>query len=663
MAYPVFHTRAAMAKGSLLASNEALFEEDYLLRTLGRIGYEPDTALAELVANAWDAGAAKVNVIIPDEKDGLLTVEDDGHGMTPEQFRARWMKLGYNRHRGQGSAVQFPKERLDWIRQAFGRNGIGRHGLLCFSDHYTVETWVDGALSTFVIGTENHSTSPFYIKEERKGTRSGHGTRLAVIVEKHLPKPDTIRGVLAARFLHDPRFVVEVNGVSVLLSEHQGLIKTQALHVTEDHQVMAHVVDAASPGRSNRYQGIAFWVNKRLVGLPSWTVGSTAVIDGRSRFAKRHAIVIQCGDEWLSQIEGDWSRFKNTELARSLFGAVNSYAQSVFDELSEDLIEEQSEEALMRNRETFRSLPTGARLEVARFTQELVHEQPGIQSESLHQAVRAVIRLQEARSGASLLARLEKLADSDIDGLDRLLEQWTVQDALTVLDEIDRRLSVIAAIEKLGSDEQADELHTLHPLVTKARWLFGPEFDSAEYASNNTLQTVATRVFKARIENQSFSNPKKRPDLVVLKDSTLCVVGTEAFDSSSEHLCTVRDVLLIELKKGRSTIGRSEMSQAVSYVEDLLADGGLSGMPMIHAFVVGHTVASGQFKKELKDGDERRRGAVTPVTYSWLTDTANRRLHGLRERIPSRYDDASGYALVAKIMGTASQAPLIEESD
>lgn len=648
-----------MAKGNRPASGEALFEDDYLLRTLGRIGYEPETALAELVANAWDAGAAKVKVIIPEELDGVLTVEDDGHGMTPEQFRARWMKLGYNRSKGQGSAVHFPEERADWTRHAFGRNGVGRHGLLCFSDHYTLETWIGGKQSTYVIGTENHATSPFYIKEESHEARSGHGTRLMVVVEKHLPKPDTIRSVLSARFLHDPRFVVEVNGVSVPLSEHRGLIKSQVLEVAHGYQVHAHVVDAASPGRSNRYQGIAFWVNNRLVGLPSWTVGATALIDGRSRFAKRHAIVIQCGDEWLPEIEGDWSRFKNTELVRDLFQAVNRYAQAVFDELSEGFIEEQSEDALMRNREKFRDLPIGARLEVARFTQELVHEQPGIQPESLHQAVRAVIKLQEARSGASLLARLEKLDEADIEGLDRLLEQWTVQDALTVLDEIDRRLSVIAAIEKLGGDENADELHTLHPLVTKARWLFGPEFDSAEFASNNTLRTVAERVFKVRIESQSFLNPKQRPDLVILKDSTLCVVGTEAFDSSSEHLCTVRDVLLIELKKGRSTIGKKEMFQAVSYVEDLLADGGLSGLPTIHAFVVGHTVSSGQFKKELKDGDERRRGSVTPVTYSWLTDTANRRLHGLKSRIPSRYDDASGYALVEKIMGSASQAPLL----
>jgi hypothetical protein len=36
----------------------SLFEEDYLVRTLGRIAHDPEVALTELVANAWDAGAS-----------------------------------------------------------------------------------------------------------------------------------------------------------------------------------------------------------------------------------------------------------------------------------------------------------------------------------------------------------------------------------------------------------------------------------------------------------------------------------------------------------------------------------------------------------------------------------------------------------------------------
>ena len=36
----------------------SLFEEDYLIRTLGALVHYPEIALTELVANAWDAGGA-----------------------------------------------------------------------------------------------------------------------------------------------------------------------------------------------------------------------------------------------------------------------------------------------------------------------------------------------------------------------------------------------------------------------------------------------------------------------------------------------------------------------------------------------------------------------------------------------------------------------------
>ena len=44
---------------------QTLFEDDYLVRSLGAIATSPDTALTELVANAWDAGAGRVDLVIP----------------------------------------------------------------------------------------------------------------------------------------------------------------------------------------------------------------------------------------------------------------------------------------------------------------------------------------------------------------------------------------------------------------------------------------------------------------------------------------------------------------------------------------------------------------------------------------------------------------------
>lgn len=108
------------------------YEEDFLARTLGDLIRKPEVALGELVANAWNSGASVVDVRIPDALGEELVVEDDGSGLTKEQFDQRWMTLGYNRHKKQGLDVEFPPQRTG-RRRAYGRHGQGRHGLLCFS--------------------------------------------------------------------------------------------------------------------------------------------------------------------------------------------------------------------------------------------------------------------------------------------------------------------------------------------------------------------------------------------------------------------------------------------------------------------------------------------------------------------------------------------------
>ena len=84
-----------------------------------------------------------------------------------------------------------------------------------------------------------------------------------------------------------------------------------------------------------------------------------------------------------------------------------------------------------------------------------------------------------------------------------------MKDALTVLSEIDRRISVIEAVRKLSQDKSVDELKVLHPLVTESRWLFGPEYDTAEYTSNRQLQTVVKLLFKEKIKDNHGVNLEK----------------------------------------------------------------------------------------------------------------------------------------------------------
>ena len=106
-------------------------------------------------------------------------------------------------------------------------------------------------------------------------------------VERNLPKPERILDVLSARFMHDPSFKVLINGKSIPLEQHKGLLDSTEITTSNGISLKMYFVDSLTAGRKTLYQGIAFWQGGRLVGEPSWILGTEAVIDGRTRFAKR----------------------------------------------------------------------------------------------------------------------------------------------------------------------------------------------------------------------------------------------------------------------------------------------------------------------------------------------------------------------------------------
>ncbi len=619
----------------------SLFEEDYLIRTLGYLSHKADVALTELVANAWDAGASKVDITIPEEHDQELIIEDDGIGLTKDEFHTRWMKLGYNRLRHQGQRVEFPHGR-EGARLAYGRIGIGRHGLLCFNNQYTVITRKGGEESTFSISTLSES-QPFVLQRESSREVAGNGTRLEVFVQRNLPNPDRILEVISARFLHDPQFVVNINGRFVPLEEHEGLINRSVLNVNDDITLEVLFIDTQKAARSTLYQGVAFWQGGRLVGEPSWILGDISILDGRTRFAKRYTFVAKTID-LADHINEDWSGFLRNDIMNEVYRVLSQYIIEAFSELAKEKIDETKVSIRTEFEEQYSELSPLGKFEIDEVIEHVVDTHPTSNQETLGIAVEAVINLEKTRSGKALLQKISQFSEKDIEGLNRLLDQWTIKDALSVLDEIDRRMSVIEAIDKLSGDSQIDELSILHPLVTGARWLFGPEFDSAEYTSNRQLRTIVKKIFKIDSDADTFENDQKRPDLFLLSESTASVTGAEQFNSDTD-LVEMRRILIIELKRGGSSLSRENRDQAVHYVEDFLGCAELTGNPHIFAFVVGETV-SGKVVGKQQVGDN---GHVNVTTFAQLVDTAKRRLFNLQEKLTERYEGVTGIELAEKL--------------
>lgn len=92
--------------------------ESRILRELGeRLVKQPEVALLELVKNAYDADAQACDIV--HEPPARIVITDDGHGMTLEEFKNGWMRIGTS------SKEASPRSRT-FGRVITGEKGIGR---------------------------------------------------------------------------------------------------------------------------------------------------------------------------------------------------------------------------------------------------------------------------------------------------------------------------------------------------------------------------------------------------------------------------------------------------------------------------------------------------------------------------------------------------------
>ena len=93
-------------------------------------------ALAELIANAWDADAARVDVSVKEQSDGKqIVIKDDGCGMDDADMREKFLTVGYQRRSKEGGDQTASKG-----RPVMGRKGIGKLSVLSIARKVQVFT-------------------------------------------------------------------------------------------------------------------------------------------------------------------------------------------------------------------------------------------------------------------------------------------------------------------------------------------------------------------------------------------------------------------------------------------------------------------------------------------------------------------------------------------
>jgi hypothetical protein len=215
---------------AISASKAQPADSPYHLRisrlTVDKLGvklYDKASAVvAELIANSYDADAEEVTVRIPinvrlgttvdgavQDRGFSIDVEDDGHGMTPQEAIDHYLRVGTDRRQRSADGSHSRENH----RPVMGRKGIGK--LAPFGICRRIEVWSAGgnrtrrgyAVTHFFmdfdkIVTDEDTSVPLEVGDEDRTWSPKRGTRIRLsnFLAKRVPDEETFFRQLAVRF-------------------------------------------------------------------------------------------------------------------------------------------------------------------------------------------------------------------------------------------------------------------------------------------------------------------------------------------------------------------------------------------------------------------------------------------------------------------------------
>jgi hypothetical protein len=434
-----------------------------------------------------------------------------------------------------------------------------------------------------------------------------------------------VADLIGSQFVADPEFKIFVDGYEVKLTDLEHLREEAEVDVPNFGKVKVSRFDSNAPGKTSKQHGVAWWVKRRLVGAPSWEGYGEPLLDARTTTAKRYTYVV-VADIPPSLVRPDWSGFYTSEVTEAVRKVVYAHIKSDLLGLSYDDRRERKRAALAASRETIKELPLSSQEQVAKFADELQIKCPTITGRDLDNAVGVLANLEKSRSGYALLEKLSHLDPGDLDSLNDILNTWSVSNAKKVLEELRFRLDLIEKLESLVENHTTDELHDLQPLFERGLWIFGPEFESTNFTSNRSLKTVIDRFFKISGE---IKDPSKRPDFVVLPDTSIGVYSSDAFDQNHQ-VSGIDSVIIVELKRGGFRITDDEKDQALKYAREIRKAGRVGKNTRMVCYVLGTTV-----DPLVEDTEEGGKTYVYTRTYERVLKQAHARTFNLLQKIQS----------------------------
>ncbi len=249
-------------------------------------------ALAELVANAYDAGAEKVKVKLYDNNssDKRIVIVDDGDGMTYEEVGEKFLVIGRKRRETDGSRENSKGRKIT------GKKGVGKLALFGIGKTIRIETTRAGEQykTCFVLDWENILSEPsgtYYPETEiiKKADPQEKGTSIMLYNLSRVTDFDLMSTAVALSKLFnwfDVDFEIELSRndkEAVVLTRElrydgvnkefewdvEEISKSIDFEYTHKRDLKGKIISSKKPMKQD-LRGITLYVNGRLANIPGF---------------------------------------------------------------------------------------------------------------------------------------------------------------------------------------------------------------------------------------------------------------------------------------------------------------------------------------------------------------------------------------------------------
>ncbi|MDR3596521.1 TIGR02391 family protein [Clostridium sp.] len=252
--------------------------------------------LAELVANAYDADACKVEIILKDDRtEKEIIVKDNGDGMTFDEINTKFLRIGRNRREIDGD---LPTQKG---RRTIGKKGLGKLAFFGIAHEIEITTKKGGKENSFLMKWEDIKAAtqaeykPVILKKDEACSTDEQGTIIILRDIKRTSNFNTvsIANSLSRIFIFDPDFKVYIkrnNEDELPLNnemKYADLKKEIEWNIPEDALFESTYSRRAGitgklittkkpiPPKTNM-RGVTLYSRKKLVNLPEYFSDSTS---------------------------------------------------------------------------------------------------------------------------------------------------------------------------------------------------------------------------------------------------------------------------------------------------------------------------------------------------------------------------------------------------